>query len=190
MNDMESRTKLVGWEAIANYTGYGVRQLQKFEKEKGLIIFRMTHGKQNRVWAYKNDVDTFLTNYFAKGDPSTVHEPGFSNSLVCSESVPAPTPNVPETESFQDREPESKKTDPPRVGKRHLLFAALALLSITLVGLVLWSHYPVNRGKELGGFELLSNSSGLTHYLKITNAEGTSSRKIWQSANGKGLGLC
>ncbi len=57
------RQFLSGWKEIANYLGKGVRTVQRYEREMGLPILRLT-GK-SAVTAIRPELDNWVTNSHA-----------------------------------------------------------------------------------------------------------------------------
>lgn len=53
--------RLGSWKAIANYLGKTVRTVQRWEKREGLPARRHQHGSGPTVFAYKHDLDQWMT---------------------------------------------------------------------------------------------------------------------------------
>src|SRR6516162_1395242 len=52
-----SDRRLGSWKEIATYLGRGVRSVQRWEREEGLPVHRLSHLKRGSVYAYKNELD-------------------------------------------------------------------------------------------------------------------------------------
>src|SRR5215468_7102603 len=52
-----SDRRLDSWKEIAAYLGRGVRSVQRWEREEGLPVHRLSHQKRGSVYAYKNELD-------------------------------------------------------------------------------------------------------------------------------------
>lgn len=53
--------RLDSWKEIAAYLKRGVRSVQRWEKEEGLPIHRHLHKKLDSVYAFKNEIDAWLS---------------------------------------------------------------------------------------------------------------------------------
>jgi Tol biopolymer transport system component len=49
--------RLGSWKEIAAYLGRGVRSVQRWEREEGLPVHRLSHLKRGSVYAYKSELD-------------------------------------------------------------------------------------------------------------------------------------
>jgi len=58
-NDRLANDRLDSWKEIAAYLKKEVRTVQRWEKNGGLPVRRLAHGKQGTVFAYKLDLDTW-----------------------------------------------------------------------------------------------------------------------------------
>jgi hypothetical protein len=58
--DHQNGNLLSSWKEIAGYLKAGVRSCIRWQKEAGLPVYRAGEGKNPRVYAYKNEVDTWL----------------------------------------------------------------------------------------------------------------------------------
>jgi len=59
MHDRPANDRLDSWKEIAAYLKKEVRTVQRWEKNLGLPVRRLTQGKQGTVFAYKSDLDTW-----------------------------------------------------------------------------------------------------------------------------------
>jgi hypothetical protein len=53
-------TRLDSWKEIAAYLGRDIRTVLRWEKEKGLPVHRVPGGKRHAVFAYREEIDTWL----------------------------------------------------------------------------------------------------------------------------------
>ena len=53
------RERLDSWKEIATYLNRGERTVQRWEREEGLPVHRLTHQKQGSVFAYKEELDAW-----------------------------------------------------------------------------------------------------------------------------------
>ena len=53
--------RLDSWKAIASYLGRGVTTVQRWEEHEALPIHRLPHAKKGSVFAYKDELDAWLT---------------------------------------------------------------------------------------------------------------------------------
>lgn len=58
-NDRMANDRLDSWKEIAAYLNKEVRTVQRWEKNLGLPVRRLSQGKQGTVFAYKLDLDTW-----------------------------------------------------------------------------------------------------------------------------------
>jgi len=57
-----SDRRLGSWKEIATYLGRGVRSVQRWEREEGLPVHRLSHQKRGSVYAYKSELDEWWQN--------------------------------------------------------------------------------------------------------------------------------
>src|SRR5215467_13791015 len=57
-----SDRRLGSWKEIATYLGRGVRSVQRWEREEGLPVHRLSHLKRGSVYAYKSELDEWWQN--------------------------------------------------------------------------------------------------------------------------------
>jgi hypothetical protein len=53
------KDRLDSWKEIATYLSRGERTVQRWEREEGLPVHRLTHQKQGSVFAYKEELDAW-----------------------------------------------------------------------------------------------------------------------------------
>jgi TolB-like protein len=58
-SDLPSHERLDSWKEIAAYLKRGARTVQRWEREQGLPVHRLAHGKQGQVFAYKSELDAW-----------------------------------------------------------------------------------------------------------------------------------
>ena len=59
VQDRPPNDRLDSWKEIAAYLKKEVRTVQRWEKNLGLPVRRLAHGKQGTVFAYKSDLDAW-----------------------------------------------------------------------------------------------------------------------------------
>src|SRR6185369_10585933 len=79
-----STGRLQSWKELAAYLKRGARTLQRWEREEGLPVRRLQHGKQGSIYAYKSELDAWWT---ARGEelspaPRTSGEPAASVAVM------------------------------------------------------------------------------------------------------------
>src|SRR5215472_11194968 len=57
-----SDRRLGSWKEIAAYLGRGVRSVQRWEREEGLPVHRLSHQKRGSVYAYRDELDEWWEN--------------------------------------------------------------------------------------------------------------------------------
>jgi adenylate cyclase len=58
----ESSRRLDSWKEIASYLKRGARTVQRWEREDGLPVHRLPHGKLGSVYAYPGELDAWWRN--------------------------------------------------------------------------------------------------------------------------------
>ncbi|MDQ6758354.1 MAG: hypothetical protein M3Z32_00645 [Acidobacteriota bacterium] len=109
-----SRARIDGWKKIAEFFGRSVRSVQEWEQE-GLKIYRF----QNRVWAYKDDLEHFQASRLVPPQPAAPVEPASGDLNVISPTEATPPnpillPDIPHPV-------EGVKTSRPTAGLRSQL---------------------------------------------------------------------
>jgi hypothetical protein len=54
-----SDQRLGSWKEIAAHLGRGVRSVQRWEREDGLPVRRLSHHRRGSVYAYKSELDAW-----------------------------------------------------------------------------------------------------------------------------------
>src|SRR5688572_17492303 len=57
---MDANDRLDSWKEIAQYLNKEIRTVARWEKEKGLPVYRVPGGKRQAVFAYKSELDAWL----------------------------------------------------------------------------------------------------------------------------------
>src|SRR5512143_1021512 len=73
-----SGERLDSWKEIAAYLRRGSRTLQRWEREEGLPVHRLQHGKLGSVYAYPEELD----RWWAERSPEQPHEPAAEPSVA------------------------------------------------------------------------------------------------------------
>lgn len=60
--DRRVSDRLDSWKEIAVYLDRGVRTVYRWEKAEDLPVHRHLHNKRETVYAYRSEIDTWLTN--------------------------------------------------------------------------------------------------------------------------------
>ena len=85
-----ARERLDSWKAIATYLGRNERTVVRWEKVKGLPVHRVPGGQRHAVFAYRDELDEWLTG--AERANGTEQAPTNSyGSNGAAQGVPAPT---------------------------------------------------------------------------------------------------
>lgn len=92
MHDRPANDRLDSWKEIAAYLKKEVRTVQRWEKNLGLPVRRLTQGKQGTVFAYKSDLDAWWVQSQSKleeeeDDKSDVGADASGSNVVVLESV-------------------------------------------------------------------------------------------------------
>jgi hypothetical protein len=112
------RRRFSSWKEISAYLGREVRTVARWERERGLPVHRVPGGKGRSVFAYSDELDSWLTS-----SQSTDFDAAESDPPPAGESVPdLPAPSSPEVAASSRARP------------RLLLWAAAALASAAVVG--------------------------------------------------------
>lgn len=103
------RTRLTSWKDIARHLDRDVRTVMRWEKERGLPVYRVPGGKAGRVWAYADE----LTAWFVERPVE----------------APSAVPATVETESG---------VAPLRSSKRRVVAIVAALALVMVVAVIAW----------------------------------------------------
>lgn len=72
---MEERKVLHSWKEIANYTGRGVRTIQRYEIESGFPIHRPAKKSRSAVLGLSDEIDAWLKKVATSAAASDVNPP-------------------------------------------------------------------------------------------------------------------
>ncbi len=61
--EFPARERLDSWKEIATYLRRGARTVQRWEREQGLPVHRLAHGKQGQVFAYQSELDAWWKSH-------------------------------------------------------------------------------------------------------------------------------
>ena len=105
--------RLDSWKAIAEYLGRSVRTTIRWSDERGLPVRRIPGGKRHAVFAFTNEIDTWLLGTGSNAPVAeSVAEPARSVEMEGSSDAPtAPTPELSHVEPL----PFTRNGDPPEV---------------------------------------------------------------------------
>lgn len=59
---MDTRIRLTSWKDIARHLERDVRTVMRWEKERGLPVYRLPGGRGTRVWAYVDELNAWLAD--------------------------------------------------------------------------------------------------------------------------------
>ncbi len=58
-SDRSPEGRLDSWKEIATYLGRGIRTVQRWEREEGLPVHRLTHDKRGSIYARRSELDAW-----------------------------------------------------------------------------------------------------------------------------------
>ena len=130
-NDRPANDRLDSWKEIAAYLKKEVRTVQRWEKNGGLPVRRLAHGKQGTVFAYKPDLDA----WWKESQTSLQDE---SEEDKADSSAQPFEPNSEELTIVADRTEKTRVTDAPpdRVRSLTLIFL-LAIIATAAVAVAI-----------------------------------------------------
>jgi TolB-like protein/Flp pilus assembly protein TadD len=131
VQDRSAQDRLDSWKEIATYLKKEVRTVQRWEKNLGLPIRRLAHGKQGTVFAYKADIDAWWEESQTKLEEDACSEPGTDSSPSVIVAAPPSQDRTERTAvTGSDVVPE---IDPsPDLLRRRALFFLVAAIVIAL----------------------------------------------------------
>src|SRR3954470_13862731 len=62
MDNKKDTARLDSWKEIAAYLRRGSRTVQRWEREEGLPVHRLQHGKLGSVYAYPAELDAWFSS--------------------------------------------------------------------------------------------------------------------------------
>src|SRR6266566_2867067 len=137
VQDRPAQDRLDSWKEIAAYLKKEVRTVQRWEKNFGLPVRRLAHGKLGTVFAYKQDLDAWWRESQSKADAE-------GDKSDSEEETDSSSPNVVVLDPKPDQ-PEKTANDQPRPDRvrRIALFAVLFVLGVALLRVALpWILEP------------------------------------------------
>ena len=155
---MSERARLDSWKEIARYLGRDVRTVLRWERRRGLPVYRVPGGKLPRVFAYRDELDRWLEGPGISEVPASAAPPvlqerdGDSPALPPQPVLTIPLPN--------DSARVSLTTSARWRFAASTLFAA-TLLAAAAAGLWAWTRPPVPlarlvaAGNELQGIDAM-----------------------------------
>ena len=79
---MDGRTVLHSWKEIANYTGRGIRTIQRYEANFGFPIHRPAGRERSAVLAFSDEVDGWLSKSPTRGVVAEILQRKLTNEQV------------------------------------------------------------------------------------------------------------
>lgn len=116
-----TRRRLDSWKAIALHLGRTVRTVQRWEREQGLPVHRLSHNKQSSIYAFTDELDAWMA-----GRTPDAEQP-LNEGSVRAHTVPATTEH---------------KVRPP---KTRVISALAAVLAIAVVAPLLGKGVLIDR---------------------------------------------
>ncbi len=74
--------RLHSWKEIAAYLGRQQRTVWRWEKEEGLPVHRLQHGRAGSVWAQKSELDAWMAQRSGESVPGPPARSRFRARLV------------------------------------------------------------------------------------------------------------
>src|SRR5215467_8676575 len=93
-----SDRRLGSWKEIATYLGRGVRSVQRWEREEGLPVHRLSHLKRGSVYAYKNELDEWWAS--RAGSLATLDREEVETARKPEPDLPSPTARLAKSAIF------------------------------------------------------------------------------------------
>src|SRR5579863_5806353 len=100
--------RLDSWKEIASYVGRNVRTVIRWEKERGLPVHRVPGGGRQAVFAFPDEIDSWMQGRFTARDsletagPVDPRQPDPPSQLL---SVAAKTATEPQSQAASAPEP-------------------------------------------------------------------------------------
>jgi excisionase family DNA binding protein len=115
--------RLDSWKEIAAYLGRDLRTVRRWEEEKGLPVYRVPGGERRAVFAYRAEIDSWLTGQADNGSAGTGSEEGVAGTPDESSKTAVATLSL-TTDSL------NRPKVRPSPWKRWLLVAAVCGLAV------------------------------------------------------------
>src|SRR6188474_3749012 len=82
-SDASPEGRLDSWKEIAAYLGRGMRTVQRWEREEGLPVHRLVHGKRGSIYARREELAAWWeSRRLTLAAPPTPEVPGVSDASV------------------------------------------------------------------------------------------------------------
>src|ERR1039458_5540938 len=72
--------RLDSWKEIAAYLGRDLRTVRRWEEDKGLPVYRVPGGERRAVFAYRAEIDAWLTGQADNGSAGNGSEEGVAGT--------------------------------------------------------------------------------------------------------------
>ena len=92
--DRASKKRLDSWKEIADYLKRDVTTVCRWEKEKGLPVHRLAGGARQAVFAYEEEIDSWLSGGKQQSSPSAVLQEGHANPNIPTVPSVVATPDT------------------------------------------------------------------------------------------------
>lgn len=175
--DLTGKKRLDSWKEIADYLKRDVTTVCRWEKEKGLPVHRLPGGARQAVFAYEEEIDSWISG--GKGQSSS--------SAVLSEVRPVPnipirsrveaTRNTLHSDELQDRQHASAITRSSQKLRNRTLLVLAMLVILTAVGAIaLFERERVGAPKAADGRPVQVRSLPITKYDFEDGEQGWTAR--------------
>jgi hypothetical protein len=188
MENSPQSARLNGWKEIAAHLGRTVRTVQRWERDLGLPVRRMSTGRGETVFAYVEELDAWLSASEAARardkEPSEVPEGG------TRDAVEREVPEAPSTLEDRNTVAPAKsvaenRAHPPgdrrvKAGNRHTLrpaFVAIALVAVAAFLVIVATRRPGGEGLFGATTRKPATNSLDEQTLTVSDAEG---RTLWK----------
>jgi Tol biopolymer transport system component len=166
--------RLDSWKEVASYLGRGVTTVQRWEQEEGLPVHRLPHAKRGSVFAYRRELDQWITDRTLSGKVP-LPPPGDLPA------VPSSTPDTTDSPAAQSQAPGVLRWWSLR---RTLIAAGLGVTTVVLW--VAWStrdHSPAT-GAPLSAVPRPVAEDAAFEMGPSLSPDGTEISYIWWGTSG------
>jgi tetratricopeptide (TPR) repeat protein len=158
-----ARRRLDSWKEIALFFGRDERTVKRWEKERGLPVYRVPGSTRGGVFAYADELDRWLQGSAVDEAPSAV-EQETTKVLTWESSLPRVEPsNVHDTGKAQSL---SAAANSVRPKPRWLVWSFVALIIATASGAWILVRRPFASPKTVSFITRLPNPAAQELYLK------------------------
>ncbi len=156
-----ARRRLDSWKEIALFFGRDERTVKRWEKERGLPVYRVPGSARGGVFAYVDELNGWLQGT-AENAPSSVieHEPA---KILAWESAVAPEPSKADNTGKAEL---SRVTNSLRPKSRWLTWSLVALVIATAYGTWVFVRRPYATPKTISILTRVPNPEAQELYLK------------------------